>query len=178
MTDLFTNQYRCRDLDAWADDWIVDPERSHVRFRSASMWGLVKVTGTFSALRGEGSLDRDGMATGRLEIEAWSVDTRNQKRDKHLRSPSFLSALTYPVITFAVCGITSDELDRVRVRGELTVVGYTRPLELTAAIEKADATGATLSTSVETTHSIWGIDSPMGLDKTTWVDAEIRLRRR
>jgi polyisoprenoid-binding protein YceI len=179
VTDLFTNPHRGDDREAAADEWIVDPERSIVRFRSTSMWGLVKVAGTFSVLRGDGSLDRDGTATGRLEIETWSVDTGNQKRDKHLRSPSFLNALTYPVITFAVCGMTSDERDRVRVRGALTVVGYTRPLELTATVEEAaDGTGATLSTSVEVHQSMWGIDSPMGVvNKTTWVDAEIRLVR-
>ncbi|MEY2425672.1 MAG: hypothetical protein QOI61_1244 [Actinomycetota bacterium] len=164
------------DSGAWAGDWILDHARSFVRFRSASMWGLVKVTGKFSTLRGEGSLDRDGTATGWLELDAWSVDTGNPRRDKHLRSDAFLNALTHPVITYTVREITSDGPGRVRVSGELKVVGYTRPLELTAAIEEADANGATLSTSVAVDQSIWGIDSRLGVvDKTTWVDAKIRL---
>jgi hypothetical protein len=32
---------------AWVGDWVLDPNRSAVRFRSTSAWGLVKVTGRF-----------------------------------------------------------------------------------------------------------------------------------
>src|SRR5258707_5778692 len=116
----------------WAGDWVLDSSRSSLHFRSSSLWGLVKVRGQFSNMRGEGSLGLDGTATGRLQIDASSVDTGKDKRDTHLRSDDFFHASTHPEITYSVFGITPDGPARVRVTGELTIVDHTHPLELTA----------------------------------------------
>src|SRR5258708_7565738 len=80
----------------WAGDWVLDPNRSSLRFRSTSMWGLVRVTGQFSNLRGTGSLGYDGLATGTLESDASSTCTGNQTRRKHLPSADFLHESAHP----------------------------------------------------------------------------------
>ncbi|MEY2469273.1 MAG: hypothetical protein QOF21_1971 [Actinomycetota bacterium] len=162
----------------WAGDWVLDPTRSAVHIRATSMWGLVKVAGRFDGLRGEGSLDREGVATGRLTIDTSSINTGNGRRDKHLRSDDFLHAATHGEITFTVDEIAPAGPDQVRVTGELTVVDHTHPLELTATLDDVDATGATVSTDVELDGSAWGIDSKMGaISKTTRVEARLRFTR-
>lgn len=169
MTDHLTS-------GAWAEDWVLDPGRSSVRFRSASMWGLVKVTGQFANLRGEGSLGRDGGATGTLVIEVSSIDTGNKRRDKHLRSDDFFHAATHPEITYSVSGITPDGPGGVRVTGELSILDHVHPLELTAALDEADLTGAALVAEVELDQATWGIVSKM-INKTTRVEARLRFTR-
>jgi polyisoprenoid-binding protein YceI len=163
----------------WAGDWVLDPSRSSLHFRSTSLWGLVKVKGQFSNVRGEGSLGRDGTATGRLEIDASSVDTGNSKRDKHLRSDDFFHTSTHPEITYTVSGITPDGPGRVRVTGELSIVDHTHTLELTATLEEADPNGATVSTEAALDRSTWGIDfKKMGMTKmATRVDGRLRFTR-
>jgi polyisoprenoid-binding protein YceI len=171
-TDHLTN-------GTWAGDWILDPDRSAVHFRSTSMWGLVGVTGQFSTLRGHGSLGRDGTGTGTLSIDASSVDTGNKRRDKHLRSDHFFHAAAHPEITFSVSGIHPDGPGRVRVTGELRILDEVGPLELTATLDDADPTGATLTTVAELDRSKWGIDfNKLGaIAMTTRIEGRLRFTR-
>jgi polyisoprenoid-binding protein YceI len=143
------------------------------------MWGLIKVTGHFSSVRGEGSLDRHGTATATVEIDASSVDTGNKRRDKHLRSDHFFDAATHPKFTYTVSGITPDGPGRIRITGELRVLGHTHPLELAASLEEADSAGATVSTVVELDRSRWGVDfNKLGaIGMTTRVEARLRFTR-
>jgi polyisoprenoid-binding protein YceI len=163
----------------WAGDWVLDPGRSALNFVSSSLWGLVKVKGQFSNVHGEGSLAPDGTATGKLEIDASSVDTGNKRRDNHLRSDDFFHASTHPEITYTVSRITPAGSGRVRVTGELTIVDHTHPLEVTASLEEADPTGATVCTEAELDRSTWGIDfKKMGMTKmATRVEGRFRFIR-
>jgi polyisoprenoid-binding protein YceI len=171
MTDLTTG--------TWIGHWVLDPERSSVRLRAASMGGLVKATGRFAELRGEGTWDDDGTATGTLVIDAASLDTGNKRRDKHLRSNDFFDVATHPEITYTISGITPESLGQVRVTGELRIVDHTHPLALTATLEDADPTGATLATESALDRTRWGIGPKTGiLGKTAWIDARLRFTRR
>ena len=69
--------------------WTVAPERSSVRFTNRTLWGLVKVTGHFAAIAGNGRIAADGSVSGRLVIAAASLRTGIRRRDEHLRSPDF-----------------------------------------------------------------------------------------
>jgi polyisoprenoid-binding protein YceI len=169
MTDHLTS-------GSWSGDWVLDPNRSSVRFRSASMWGLVKVAGQFANLRGEGSLDGDGAAAGALVIDVSSVATGIKRRDRHLRSDDFFRAATHPEITYTVSGITPEAPGRVRVTGELRIIDHAHPLELTATLEEADPTGVTLVAETELDQATWGIVSKM-ISKTTRVEVRLHFTR-
>ena len=66
------------------------------------MWGLVPVKGVFRQVTGEGTVSPAGQVTGRVAVAAASVDTKNEKRDTHLRSADFFDSDNYPDITFTV----------------------------------------------------------------------------
>ena len=59
-----------------------------------------------------------------------SVDTRDDRRDGHLRSPDFLDAEKYPTIEFRGRRVETVGGERYRVVGDLTIRGVTRPVEL------------------------------------------------
>jgi polyisoprenoid-binding protein YceI len=67
-----------------------------------------------------------------ISIDARGVDTREPKRDEHLRSADFFDVATHPTVTFkstnveAPRGLAGD----LRVTGDLTIRGVTRPITL------------------------------------------------
>ncbi|HVB93694.1 MAG TPA: YceI family protein, partial [Acidimicrobiales bacterium] len=83
MTDRATLAARLQD-GSLAGRWVLSPDRTTVAFQSTSLWGLVKVTGRFTGVQGEGKVDPSGAISGRLDIDAASVDTGTARRDTHL----------------------------------------------------------------------------------------------
>jgi polyisoprenoid-binding protein YceI len=112
---------------ALAGDWVLDPSRSAVSLHSKSIGGLVRVNGAFRQVTGTGSVSLAGEVTGTITVAAASVDTKNARRDAHLRSADFFDSDNYPDITFAVSGVQPSGKG-VTVSGTLTVRGCARPL--------------------------------------------------
>jgi polyisoprenoid-binding protein YceI len=107
-------------------EWVLDPSRTTISLLSKSM-GLVRVKGTFRQITGEGIVSQAGQVGGILTISAASIDTKNARRDKHLRSADFFDSDNYPYITFTVAGLQQSGQD-VTVTGTLKVGGGERPL--------------------------------------------------
>ncbi len=120
-----------------AGSWTLDPSRSTVALRSKSMWGLAPVKGVFRQVTGEGTVSPAGEVSGAITVAAASVDTKNNKRDTHLRSADFFDSDTYPHITFRVDQIRPSG-QGVTVAGTLTVRDRTRPVSLDATASVVD----------------------------------------
>lgn len=159
--------------------WQLDPSASTVALRHKTMWGLVTVKGAFTAISGGGEVSPDGSATGTVTLDAASLDTKHAKRDKHLRSADFLDTDQHPEITFAVRGAERLDADGVRVTGQLTVRGISRPQELTARLASADADGLTLETEFTVDRDQFGMGwNQMGMMRgLTTVTAALRFTR-
>jgi polyisoprenoid-binding protein YceI len=84
--------------------WVVDADASELTFSSRGVFGLVPVHGTFVAYEGELEVG-GGDARGELRIDAATLDTKNRKRDDHLRSADFFHATEYPTVTFTLHGL-------------------------------------------------------------------------
>jgi polyisoprenoid-binding protein YceI len=78
-----------------------------------------------------------GGVSGVLTVAAASVDTKNARRDTHLRSADFFDADNQQDLTFSADG-ASPAGDGVRITGSLTVRGTTRPATLDAKVSAAD----------------------------------------
>lgn len=120
---------------ALAGEWVLDPSRSTVSLESRSIAGLVRVHGVFRQVTGNGTVSPTGEVSGTLTVVAASVDTKNAKRDAHLRSADFFDSDNNPDITFTVAGIRPSG-EGVTVTGTLSVRGRSRPLTFdgTAAV--------------------------------------------
>jgi polyisoprenoid-binding protein YceI len=137
--------------------WQLDPAGSSVTFQHKTIWGLVTVRGTFSKLSGTGAIAADGSASGRIVIEAASLDTKHGARDKHLRSADFFNADAHPQIVIDITGVTGDAGASADVTGTLTVAGITRPLRLTATVAAASDQDITLTASGEFDRADFGM---------------------
>jgi polyisoprenoid-binding protein YceI len=110
--------------------YTVDPAHSGVTFKISHL-GLSWIHGRFDELSGQFSVDRQNPANCSFELAAktGSVDTNNQKRDDHLRSPDFFNAKQFPAITFKSTSVRPGQ-DGYEVTGDLTLHGVTRPVAI------------------------------------------------
>jgi polyisoprenoid-binding protein YceI len=113
-----------------AGEWILDSRRSSIRLTNKVL-GLLSVNGVFHEISGHGTVSADGQASGTVAAAATSVDTRNTRRDTHLRSAEIFDSGNHPQIVFTVDGIRPADRG-VTVTGALTARGRTRPLSFDA----------------------------------------------
>jgi polyisoprenoid-binding protein YceI len=144
------------DLSQLVGEWVLDGSRSRVSFRSSSLWGLIKVKGQFTGLRGEGHVDTSGDVRGQLVIDASSVDTGNKKRDQHLRSEDFFAVSKYPEIVFELSQL-APRSDQSLFSGTLRIIGISQSLDLAVEIRDQDASGLTLYAETTVDRSRWGV---------------------
>lgn len=109
-----------------AGEWILDPERSTVSLKNKSVWGLVPVNGVFRQVSGVGSVSPTGDVSGVVTVTSASIDTKNTRRDAHLRSADFFDIDDYPDIAFSAEAIRPSA-PAIRQSGQaITVIGILR----------------------------------------------------
>jgi polyisoprenoid-binding protein YceI len=114
--------------------WRIDPAHSSVEFSVKNFWGIATVKGGFS--RYDGTLDLGADPAIELAIEGDSLDTRHEKRDKHLRSPDFFDVEAHPAVRFVSESAVLDG-ERLTVRGRLHARGTSIPLSLEATLRRS-----------------------------------------
>jgi polyisoprenoid-binding protein YceI len=115
----------------------VDPSAGKLQFRVKTFWGLLTVKGTFDTYEGTLNLDGRGNASGELVVSVDSLDTRNAKRDKHLRSPDFLHKELHPTVRFVVDAFSTAP-GAEEIIGDLYVGGKIARLRLPVEFSRSD----------------------------------------
>ncbi len=113
--------------------WTIDPAHSHVQFAVRHLV-VSTVKGRFGHLSGTITLDEQHFAGSSVEVEidAATIDTREEQRDAHLRSADFLDVERFPTITFRSTRVEPGRGDAFRIVGDLTIRGVTRQVVLEA----------------------------------------------
>jgi polyisoprenoid-binding protein YceI len=116
--------------------WNIDKSHSEVGFAVRHMM-ISTVRGKFTRYDADIQVDPANMEAAKVtaRIEAASIDTNEEKRDGHLRSPDFLDAEKYPTLTF-----TSTEIKRSG--DDLEVIGNLKVKDQEHAVTlKGEVTG-------------------------------------
>jgi len=118
-------------LPAAASTWEVDPAHTESSFTVKHMM-LSNVRGQFGKTTGTVQQDDKDItrSTAQITIDTQTIDTRVAQRDAHLKSPDFFDAEKFPTITFKSTKITKGEGNTLKVTGDLTLHGVTRPVTL------------------------------------------------
>jgi polyisoprenoid-binding protein YceI len=124
------------DPEAVRGRYIIDRSRSRVGFQIRLIaW---KVPGEFTDF--EGTIDynesRPEAMTAEVSIRVARIDTKEKKRDNHLRSPDFFDAGRFPTLRFVGRRASVLGSGRLRLEGDLTMRDVTRP----ASFEVRDLT--------------------------------------
>ena len=112
------------------ETFVFDKAHTLVGFRIRH-W-LTKVEGRFRDFDGHIWLDRAKPETSKVDvtIQAASIDTGTESRDKHLRSADFFDVEKFPTITFASTKVVSKGKDLYEVTGDLTMHGVTKTITI------------------------------------------------
>ncbi|MGD0050362.1 MAG: YceI family protein [Vulcanimicrobiaceae bacterium] len=115
--------------------YSIDPAHSAAEFVIRHMV-IAKVRGRFRTLTGtiDVPAGADVPSTVAVEIEVDSIDTHEDQRDGHLKSPDFLDAAKYPKITFASTGVSGSG-PAFKLTGDLTIHGVTHSVIIDAEYE-------------------------------------------
>lgn len=119
---------------AAASTWVLDAEHSTVGFAVKHMM-VTDQKGAFDTFSGTIELDDKDItkSTVNVTIEPASVNTKNKKRDDHLRSPDFFDATKFPKMTFVSTKVEKAKDGGLLVTGNLTIRDITKPVTLTVA---------------------------------------------
>jgi polyisoprenoid-binding protein YceI len=108
--------------------WEIDP--SHQAFEFVARHLMAKVRGRFPGVTGAATIaERPEDSTLEIDIDANSIDTKDETRDAHMRSDDFFGVEEHPKITFRSTGVRPGGGENEwKVDGDLTIRGNTRPV--------------------------------------------------
>jgi polyisoprenoid-binding protein YceI len=114
-----------------ASTWQIDPNHSSAQFAVRHL-AISTVRGAFTKVNGTVQLDDKDISKSSVEvtIDAASVDTRVENRDKDLRSDHFFDVEKYPTLNFKSTKVEQVEPGKLKVTGDLTLHGVTKPVIL------------------------------------------------
>lgn len=116
-----------KDLDG---SYTIDPAHSEVGFVARHAM-VTKVRGSFTDVEGSASTS-SGLQNAKinLTIQVASVDTRDAKRDGHLRTNDFFDVENHPTISFTSTDVTAVADNTLRVVGDLSIKGTTKSVTI------------------------------------------------
>ncbi|HEY5220208.1 MAG TPA: YceI family protein [Gemmatimonadaceae bacterium] len=112
-------------------NWTIDTTHSTAEFAVKHLM-ISTVKGRFGKVDGTVSVTDATPAVVAVDvtIPVASIDTREEKRDAHLRSPDFFDAEKFPTITFKSTGFSGSTTAEFQLTGNLTIHGVTRAVTL------------------------------------------------
>ena len=114
-----------------AATWKSDPTHASVQFAVSHLM-VSTVRGTFDTFDVTATIDENDVSRSSVEatIEVASVNTRNEKRDDHLKGADFFDVATHPTLTFKSKAVEKVQDNAYKVTGDLTLMGVTQEVVL------------------------------------------------
>ena len=111
--------------------WKMDTAHSEVKFKVRHLV-ISTVTGNFDHFSGTAESKKEDFTDAKITFEADvnSIDTKNEQRNGHLKSPDFFDAENHPKITFASKSLTKKSNDEYELTGNLTIRETTKEVKL------------------------------------------------
>lgn len=116
---------------ASANEYSIDGSHSSVGFSVKHMM-VSTVRGEFGKVEGKVTLDDKNPQNSKFEatIDATTINTREPKRDEHLRSADFFDVEKFPTLSFKSTKVQRAGKNKFKVTGDLTMHGVTKPVTL------------------------------------------------
>ena len=143
--------------------WQIDLSHSQITFSVRHMM-ISNVRGRFENFTGDVDFNETDPARSAVtvQIDPASINTRDQKRDGHLRSPDFFDVEKYPVITFKSNRVEKFDETHAKIHGDLTIRGVSHPVvlgtEYAGQSKMWGHTSAGFSASTRFNRKLWGLN--------------------
>jgi polyisoprenoid-binding protein YceI len=149
---------------------MIDASHSQVTFTVRHMM-ISNVRGRFENFSGTVDFNEQDPTRSSVDvqIEAASINTRDEKRDGHLKSPDFLEAERHPYLTFKSKRVQKTGEGSGRIIGDLTIRGVTKEVVLDVDYNgQAKSPWGTLSAGFTASTKInrkdWGLNWNVALE--------------
>jgi polyisoprenoid-binding protein YceI len=112
-----------------ANEWQIDTAHSAAQFAVRHLM-VSTVRGHFGKITGKATYDAANPAKGSVEatVDVTTIDTREAKRDAHLKTPDFFDAANHPAMHFRSTKIEPAGEGKLKMTGDLTIRGTTKPV--------------------------------------------------
>ncbi len=122
--------------------WTIDPAHTSSQF-SVKHLVISTVRGQFGKTTGTLRLDEKDLTKSAVEaaVDVTTIDTRVAARDADLKSPNVFDAEKYPTMTFKSTKVVKAGKDKLKVTGDLTLKGTTKPVVFDVTYTPAAITG-------------------------------------
>jgi polyisoprenoid-binding protein YceI len=158
--------------------WEIDAAHSQATFSIKHMM-ISTVKGHFKVLSGHLHIDEQNPANSWVDaqVETASIDTRDERRDGHLKSPDFFDAATYPTLNFKSTKVEHVGGNEYNVIGDLTMHGVTNPVTFKAQYNGQGKNPwgqqiAALDATAKINRKPWGLYWNQAHEARGWVVAE------
>jgi polyisoprenoid-binding protein YceI len=117
----------------FAQTWSIDKAHSQVFF-GITHFGINTITGTFGTVDATLTASKDDFSDAAIQFTADvnSINTGNEQRNTHLKSPDFFNAAQYGTLTFKSTSFKKVDDKNFQVTGDLTFHGVTKSVTLNA----------------------------------------------
>ncbi len=150
--------------------WNLDLSHSEINFAVKHMM-ISTVRGKFNKFSGTIDFNEADPASSSIDvsIDVASIDTKDEKRDGHLKSGDFFDVEKFPAITFKSTKVEKLSANSAKVTGDLTIRGVSRPVVLDVdyagqAKSPWGTTSAGFSASTKVNRKDWGLTWNVALE--------------
>lgn len=155
--------------------WLIDSAHTEANFAVRHMM-ISHVRGRFERLSGTVEFNEAQPANTKVDvtIETASLNTREEKRDAHLKSPDFFATEQYPYMTFKSTRVEAKDATHARLIGDLTIRDVTREVALDVeyngtAKSPWGTTSAGFSAKTSIKRKDWGLNWNVALETGGWL---------
>jgi polyisoprenoid-binding protein YceI len=112
--------------------WSLDKAHAKLGFGATHLL-VSEVEGSFKSFDVKVAAAKEDFSDAQIELtaEANSINTDNEGRDKHLKSPDFFEVEKFPALTFKSTEFKQVDGKNYKLTGNLTIHGVTRWVALT-----------------------------------------------
>jgi polyisoprenoid-binding protein YceI len=155
--------------------WMIDSAHTEVNFAVRHMM-ISNVRGQFQKVNGTVEFDEANPANTKVnvQLETASINTKEEKRDAHLKSADFFDAEKYPYLTFASKRVEVKDASHARLIGDLTIRDVTKEVVLDveyngSAKSPWGTTNAGFSAKTAIKRKDWNLNWNVALETGGWL---------
>lgn len=155
--------------------WNIDSSHTRANFSVRHMM-ISNVNGQFDDITGTVDFNEADPAQSSLNVKIGvaSINTRDEKRDGHLKSPDFFDVANHPYLTFESTKVEKTGENVGRVTGNLTIRGVSKPVVLEVeyngqAKSPWGTTSAGFSATTKINRKDWGLNWNVALETGGWL---------
>lgn len=159
-------------------NWTIDSSHSQITFSVRHMM-ISNVHGRFETFSGNVEFNEQNptLSSVEVKIDAASINTRDEKRDGHLKSPDFFNVAEFPYATFKSTRVEKLNDNHGKIYGDLTIRGVTKPVVLDVeysgtAKSPWGTTSAGFSASTKINRNDWDLNWNVALETGGWLVGE------